>query len=126
MDCERAVREKVVQLGKKNTRHPFVTGSAGADSVLQLNVAGAGLAGSTEKGAPLTMFLRVNVRLLDARNGKVLHEQNFVQTSGSHTFKQWGANGGSLFRERLPVLGGIIAENIIDEVFLTYRPSKWR
>lgn len=126
MDYQRAVRDKVVQFGRKYTRHPFVTGAGNGDSVLQLNVVGAGLTGSTNKGAPLAMFLRIHVRLLDSKNGALLYERTFVQSSGAYSFNVWGANGGRLLRNHLPVISGIIAQNIIAEVFLSHRPSKRR
>jgi hypothetical protein len=124
MDFQRAVRDKVVQLGRRETRHAFVTsagGSGGSAAVLQVNVRGAGLAGSPERDAPLAMFLRVHVRLLGPGDRAVLYEHEWAHTSGAYTYKQWAAGGGRLFRSHLSVASSAVAQSIIEEIFLSYR-----
>lgn len=124
MDFQRAVRDKVVQLGRRETRHAFVSGSGGSGgsaALLQVNVRGAGLAGSPERDAPLAMFLRVHVRLLGPGNRALLYEHEWAQMSGAFTYQEWAAGGGRLFRRHLSVASPAVAQSIIEEIFLSYR-----
>lgn len=124
MDFQRAVRDKVAQLGRRETRHAFVIGadgSEGSEAVLQVNVRGAGLAGGPERGAPLAMFLRVHVRLLGPEDRALLYEHEWAHTSGAYTYQEWAAGGGRLFRRHLSVASSAVAQSIIEEIFLSYR-----
>lgn len=123
MDFQRAVRDQFVRQGRKETRHAFVAGngSAGSAALLQVNVLGAGLAGSSEREALLGMFLRVHVRLLAPGNRAVLYDQEWKHTSGAHTFKEWAANGGSLYRRHLSTASSSVAKLLIEEIFLSNR-----
>jgi hypothetical protein len=122
MDFQRAVRDQVVQLGRKETRHAFVTGARGGSAaVLQVNVRGAGLAGGPESGAPLAMFLRVHVRLLAPGDRALLYEHEWTHMSGAYTYQEWAAGGGRLFRKHLSVASSAVARSIIEEIFLSYR-----
>jgi len=133
LDFQAAVRQQVLEAGRRNTRHAFVPanqsepatpGSPQPSSILEVTVLSAGLAGKREKDASLAMFLRVQVRLLQSPTGPPLYSNTWVQTSGARPFKQWAADNGRAFREELPAASRAVAENIIEEVFLVYRPGK--
>jgi len=124
MDFQRAVRDKVVQRGRAETRHAFVTragGSGQSAAVLQVNVRGAGLVGSPERDAPLAMFLRVHVRLLAPGDRALLYEHEWAHKSGAHSYQEWAAGGGRLFRQHLSVASSAVAQSVIEEIFLSYR-----
>lgn len=123
MNFQEAVRKEVVRAARRNTRHPIVSGDERGsdrrpDSVLEVNVLEAGLAGDGKKNAPMSMFLRVRVRLLDGTNGSVLYDNTWVQTSGSRTFKDWAAQDACMFRQELSSASRGVAGNIVEEVFL--------
>lgn len=133
MDFQMAIRREVVEAGRKNTRHVFVTADevvpalpdgAQTDAILEVTVLSAGLAGKGEKGAPLSVFLRVQVRLLDSPAKPPLYSNIWAQTSGARPFREWAADDGRAFREELANASRKVAESIIEELFLAYRPPK--
>jgi hypothetical protein len=130
MDFQSSVGQHVLEAGRSNTRHPFMTadehagGPSQPASILQIAVLSAGLAGRGEKNAPLTMFLKVQVRLLKSSTEPPIYTNIWVQTSGARPFNGWVADEGRVFREELPKASRAVAESIIEEIFLSYRPGK--
>ena len=130
MDFQTAIRRQVVEAGRNNTRREFISDELSqatsdgrySDAILEVTVLSAGLAGKGEKGAPLTMFLRVQVRLLKSAAELPLYCNTWVETSGARPFREWGENDGQAFRTELGNASRAVAERIIEELFLAYRP----
>ncbi len=131
LDFQAAVCQEVRDAGRRNTHRAFMlagehegTTVTGPGSILEVTVVSAGLAGSGEKDAPLEMFLRVQARLLKSLGEPPLYSNTWVQTSGARPFKEWAAGDGGAFRKELPAASRAVAESIVDEIFLAFRPGK--
>jgi hypothetical protein len=132
MDFQTAIRGQVVEAGRKNTRREFILNELSpatpdgrhTDAILEVTVLSAGLAGRGEKGAPLTMFLKVQVRLVKSAAEQPIYSNTWVQTSGARPFREWGENDGQAFRKELGNATRAVAESIIEELFLAYRPAR--
>jgi hypothetical protein len=101
-----------------------VTNGCQQGALLEVTALSAGLAGKGKKGAPLTMFLRIQVRLLNSGAELPLYSNIWVQTSGARPFAEWAANDGQAFREELSNASRAAAESIIEELFLANRPPR--
>lgn len=132
IDFQMALRRELVEAGRKNTQRVFFTVDEAAPALtngqpgalLEVTVLSAGLAGKGKEGAPLTMFLRIQVRLLNSAAEPPLYSHVWVQTSGARPFAEWAANDSRAFREELGKASRAAAESIIEELFLAYRPPR--
>jgi hypothetical protein len=70
------------------------------------------------------MFLRVHVRLLSCPDGARLYEHTWTQTSGARPFKNWAEADAHAFRQELSAASRAVAESIVEEIFLAYRPEQ--
>ncbi len=128
IDLPGEVRRRVLDAGRSNTRRRFVESDASApaagpppDTILQLNVLGAGLAGDSHKNANLAAFIRVQAQLVRQSDGARLYDHTWVQQSGARPFNDWVAADARAFRDELPRASRAVAEAIVEEVFLSYR-----
>lgn len=130
IDLPGEVRRRVLDAGRSNTRRRFTEADASApaagpppDTVLQLNVLGAGLAGDSHKHANLAAFIRVQAQLIRQSDGAKLYDHTWVQQSGARPFNDWVAADARAFRDEVPRASQAVAEAIVEEVFLSYRAA---
>ena len=129
VDFQETVRRNVTAAMRKYTRQPVAqTGQARnvphADSMLEINVLQAGLAGTKYKGAGLNIFLQVQARLVSLPDGTELYKHIWLHNSDERTFNAWAAQDARQFRQGLAVASRDVADDMVREIFLGQAPSK--
>lgn len=131
LDFQETVRRDVATAIRKNTRHPVAQAAKPgtkslphAHSLLEINVLTAGLSGSQFRDANLSLFLRVQARLMSMPGGAVLYEHTWLHTSGDRTFNEWAVHDARPFRGELSIASRAVAKSIIREIFLAQPPRK--
>lgn len=95
---------------------------AGVDTVLEIGVVTVGLAGAGGGDPELVLFLQARARLIRAESNTELYSHKTITyQSGRRKFTEWGADGARLMRENLERGYRVLAERIIDQVFLEVR-----
>ena len=130
LDFQRALRRDVILAMEKYTRIPVVhAGKSGvltqrtADTLLEVSVLQAGLAGRKYKNSPMTVFLKVQARLVRLSDGQELYRHVWMQTGSQRTYSQWANRDALLFRKELAYACRKVAVQMIREMFLA-QPSR--
>jgi hypothetical protein len=100
-----------------------VTTQRTADTLLELSVLQAGLAGKKYKNSPMTVFLKVQARLVRLSYGQELYRHVWMQTGSKRTYSQWASRDASLFRKELAYACRNVAVQMVREMFLA-QPSR--
>jgi hypothetical protein len=130
LDFQRALRRDVIMAMGKYTRVPVVqAGRSGvstqrtADTLLELSVLQAGLAGKNFKNSPMTVFLTVQARLVRLSDGQELYKHVWMQTGSKKPYSLWASRDASLFRKELAYACRNVAVQMVREMFLA-QPSR--
>lgn len=98
----------------------------GIDKVLEVSV----LSMDTERGElldpdpPLSLVIRARARLVRVKDGKALTVLTYAFRSEPHKISEWTANNLKRFNNALEQGYQQIAEQVVDEIFLLYYPSR--
>lgn len=96
----------------------------GIDSVLEISEVRIWLAGGAPFDPTLTLQVMARAKLLRLPGRKVISEQPYAgYASPPRTFAQWGADNARAFREGLDQAFQVLAEWIVDELFLLHAPA---
>ena len=95
----------------------------GVDTVLELSVRDVGLAGPWAPNPKLYAVMTVQTRLVRVADGKEVYRHELAYVGALHRFTEWAANEEQLLRGELDVAYRVLAEAIVDEVFLLYLPE---
>jgi hypothetical protein len=134
LDFQRALRRDVIMAMGKYTRIPVVqAGQSGvstprtADTLLELSVLQAGLAGKKYHDSPMTVFLKVQARLVRLSDGKELYKHVWLQAGSTKTYSQWASRDAALFRKELAYACRNVAVEMVREMFLAQprRKNAW-
>jgi len=90
------------------------------DTVLEVAVHQLGLAGAWGPDPPLAVVLTVRTRLVRVVDGTDLYTNTLNYQSAPRKFTEWAANNAQPFRNELDQAYAILAEKIVEEVFLLY------
>src|SRR5690606_39047803 len=66
------------------------------------------------------------VRVIDARSGKLTDSLLGKEVSALRPVEEWLRNGGAAIGKALETATALIAEQVIDEIFLVYHPAALR
>jgi hypothetical protein len=135
---QEALRDRVVAMAQRQTRYPMVllptqdspapyahvdyrslTGE-GVDTVLEVAVHQLALAGAWTPNPPLAVVLTVRTKLVRVVDGKDLYAHTLDYQSAPRKFTEWAANNAQPFRDELDQAYAVLAEKIVEEVFLLY------
>jgi hypothetical protein len=123
-------REAVVPLDPRTGayRSESSAGSSAAngaiDTIMEVTVLNAGLAGGRDRSSLLMAFLQVRVRLLRANDGAELYAHTWLARGGSATFEDWAAYQARAMRQELPRVIPPLAQSVVEELFLVYDPKQ--
>lgn len=133
---QEALRDRVLQVAKQQTRHHFVLlASAFDEEVSYSSLAGEGIDTIIELSAPmlaiglfsgkginppLPLFLGACTRLVRVADGAELYSSGWVYRSRTRKFVEWAANNAQPFRDELDRAVLSLAETVVDEMFLQY------
>lgn len=103
----------------------FLDGSSteSTDTVLDVNINRAGLAGGRGSNPNLTVFVEAEFKVTRASDGTIMHHDRALQFSGVRMLSEWTENDAAALREALTSTYRRLGEEIIEEVFLVWRPS---
>ena len=91
------------------------------DAVLELRVEALGLSGEWSIDPPTESFVRMRVRLYDARTGdRRLEELYTCAGSRPRTFTEWADRGGEALHDEFAACIPTLAEKVVDDLFLVY------
>ena len=134
------MRDHILQIAQKQTRHSLVVlegqgpitsdeelsydslSERGVDTVLEGSLMNVDLRGKWKSNYPLTFFMTIRTRLIRVRDGEVLYVATLMYQSTEHKLLAWEANDFKLFREEFARCYPIVAEKIVEELFLLYLP----
>ena len=135
---QEALQDRLVTVSQNNTRgrvvplpaqEPFASdapvgyralASEGIDTVLEVSVRQLGLAGAWTPNPLLAVVLTVRTRLMRVADGTDLYVSTVEYQSPPRTFIEWAASNAQPFRDELERAYAILAEKIVEEVFLLY------
>jgi hypothetical protein len=138
MQVQEKMRDHIFQVAQKQTRHSFVVlegqgpitsdeelsygslSDRGIDTVLEVSVMNVDLRGKWKSIYPLTFFMTIRARLIRVGDGEVLYVATLIYQSTDHNLLDWEANDFKLFREEFTRCYPIVAEKIVEELFLLY------
>jgi len=134
MDLQTALRRDVTAAIRKHTRITVAqSGGSGApssraaDSLLELSVLKAGLAGKRFENSQLKAFVTVQARLVRLSDESELYRHIWTQTGGECTYYEWASHDGRLFRKELSSACEGVAGVMVREMFHahpTYRDTR--
>ncbi len=95
--------------------------SAGLDTVAEVQVTEAGFQGGAGREPHISFYLNAHVRLLDSRTGNEHYGRDFHYSSQERPFAEWLDNGAVELSLGFEQAQAILAERIVDELFLVTR-----
>lgn len=140
-EMQRAAQNSVVAIATRETSYPIVQVDEsgpetpeqavnyrglvhrGIDTVLEIGILNVGLAGGHGDRLYVQPYLLVQARLVRvADNTEVFRRAGWYSVE-YRPLDEWCANGGRLLRTALNRVHGTMAQAIVEEVFLVWRPS---
>ena len=91
-------------------------------SLLELSILEIRYQGSGNDDAPVCLHMTARGRKIDAVSGTVIYELEYSRTMECQTVAQWVTEGGSRFSTALEHGYQLLAENLVDELYLIYSP----
>lgn len=122
LDFQKALRRDVITAIGKYTRVPVA--QRDADTLLELSVLEAGLVGERYKDSPLTVFIKVQARLVRLSDSQEVYKHIWTHKGRIHTYEQWAGDDARLFRKELSRVCGEVAVIMVREMFLPKRSRK--
>ena len=115
-----AVRDRLIEVAHKETRHSLVAlrgplDTEGIDTVLELAVQQLHLRGDGIN-PPFRLILSVRTRLVRVADGELIHEKTFEFESEKRKFVDWAANNAQPLREGLDNVALKLANEIVARV----------
>lgn len=144
LKVQEALRDRVLQVARDQTRHHFVLfedqgppapdatvsygslASGGIDAILEISVLVVDLAGEWDVNPPLALVMTMQARLLRAVDGLELYAHTLEYRSATRKFTEWAMNNAKPFRDELNLAQQSLAEKIVEELFLLYLPQAER
>lgn len=138
LNIQEAMRERVFQIARQETRYPLVLlteqdpsardavvagrSSAGqeTDTILDVSVTRFGLEGGGIN-PPLPLVVAAHARLIRVSDGTEFYTASWTYRSGTRKFLEWAANNAEPLRAELDRSVQTLAEAILEELFLLYR-----
>lgn len=137
LKIQETFRDRVLQVARDETRHPFVLLSEGGPTapgedvgyssivsqgiitILEVSVKKLGLPG-VGINPPLPLVMSAGARLVRVDDGEELYTREWVYMSRKREFVEWAANNAQPLREELERASQTLAEQVVDELFLLY------
>lgn len=101
----------------------YSTGTSGMDTVLEVSLTKITSRTTGTKELLIGFEISVNVRLVQLSVNKLLDNFTHIYRGPHRTWEEWSAHGGKLIDEDFEQGYRDIAEQVLDEVFLIYRPT---
>ena len=140
MELPAMLNREVIRAITNSTRHPVVLVSyadlacggeqlsyqpltnSQINTALEATIITAGLAGPRSRNAPLSAFLEIRVRLVRVQDDSELYVRRWFHHGGSRTLAEWGTSQGRALSGELANAVPNLAGEIVEELFLRYRP----
>ncbi|HEY6280524.1 MAG TPA: hypothetical protein VIW72_01850 [Burkholderiales bacterium] len=96
------------------------------DKILEVSVLSVGTEGGgfLEPDPPLSLVIRARARLVRVKDGQALTVLDYAFRSKAHKLSEWADNNLQRFNAALERGYQQIAEEVVDEMFLLYYPSR--
>ncbi len=112
------VRDRVIEVGRSDTRHSLAALAGpldieGVDTVLELAVQEFSLRGDGQINPPFSLILGVRTRVIRAADGTQIHEEMFEAKSQKLKFVEWAANNAQPLRDELDRAALALARDIV-------------
>lgn len=92
-------------------------------SLLEMRLLNIKFKGSGNKGEPVCLTMSAKGRKIDAKTNKVVDELTYTEHLGCKKTSLWFENDGNEIIESIKNGYRILAENIVDELYLSYYPK---
>ncbi len=141
LKIQEAMRDRVLQVARNETRQSFVPledrgptipneevsysslTSEGVDTILEISVTKFELPGlPLWPNPPPPLIISVCGRLLKSADGTELYGRPWVYRSGTRKFVEWAANNAEPLRDEVDRGLQALAEQIVEEIFLVFAP----
>ncbi len=135
---QRKIQERVVQSARAQTGYRIIvptrrpedpTETSGdpslesVDAVLEISPKAVGLAGEAGTDPPVGLFMNVRARLVGVRDHRELYAHTVSYYGAPRLYSEWKNEDGQRLEAELERAYRSLAETIVDEVFLLWRPS---
>jgi hypothetical protein len=121
------VRHGLTQALDERVRQPFKMltdeSNGNVDTILEVSVHRAGLAGGKGSNPILTVFVEAEIKLVRTSDETIIHEDKLLKQSGARTLVEWTKNDAASLRRSLKMTYQHVGEEVVEEVFLVWRPS---
>lgn len=93
------------------------SGGGGFGKLLEIQITEASVVALVAPHSPLMMIVRMRVRLLQARDGRVLYQDSLEYRGRTRRLADWSEKGGQHFRVELDRCTEALVEKVVKDVF---------
>jgi hypothetical protein len=114
-------REETHALGKPPDYR--VLAGRGVDAAVDLRLRSFGLAADSGRNPLIVPYVIAEVRLIRTSDGAELYARQFRRVGSVRRLGQWRVSGPGALAQELGRMSAHLAEAIVEELFLIWRPS---